>query len=565
MKQAQSYGELLNSMVAQEQEQRQQQQEPQQNQLVARALNLNPELKQAQGPGADTAFGSNGDVQALLKLLTATAQNGPPTGGVSSSQSDAGTAAALNAALAVISQTLGPGAANLAASASQGLPSGTSLPPVLPSTPVSERSPPGSSPAHTQAPGNTELVQLAVALQQHHDHQQQEQLKRQQQHLQQQISLLHRVQQQQQQQLSGTKRTRLDAGLLDSFAQDHLRAKELQNAILLNSSYGQSHAGPAQRGLSMLEKNFPADRKGFPMSHRADEYASRARGIPAEYLQRGASFPAPMPVLPAPAPKKKKAKTGSMQAKWWPNRTELVFQDITKKYAKDEKPAEAEDKGEQHEELKLGSPSPKEKKILDPAASKTTESSESKIKESGLSSPGNSGSTAVSADISVCDASTNEGSKASKPAEESNEKKGDLERPPKAQDKDAERADKASLAPPTLQRDMKGNLILRGIYKKPEGTFKADIQVHGRSVYLGNYARIELACQAYDRVLIKIHGADNIKNFALPASQRLHFDLRYYEDDLSYIEKVRSHASSLDTNPGWQSELALCYRDRWSI
>eukprot|EP00958_Prasinococcus_capsulatus_P029807 scaffold7710_cov376-Prasinococcus_capsulatus_cf.AAC.1 len=270
MKQAQSYGELLNSMVAQEQEQRQQQQEPQQNQLVARALNLDPELKQAQGPGADTAFGSNGDVQALLKLLTATAQNGPPTGGVSSSQSDAGTAAALNAALAVISQTLGPGAANLAASASQGLPSGTSLPPVLPSTPVSERSPPGSSPAHTQTPGNSELVQLAVALQQHHDHQQQEQLKRQQQHLQQQISLLHRVQQQQQQQLSGTKRTRLDAGLLDSFAQDHLRAKELQNAILLNSSYGQSHAGPAQRGLSMLEKNFPAGRKGFPMSHRVD-------------------------------------------------------------------------------------------------------------------------------------------------------------------------------------------------------------------------------------------------------------------------------------------------------
>ena len=162
-------------------------------------------------------------------------------------------------------------------------------------------------------------------------------------------------------------------------------------------------------------------------------------------------------------------------------------------------------------------------------------------KASDLDSPGQSGSTAVSADVSVSDApnNPNESSDApTLPKECIQTKILKEEEQNKVCSQTSSEEKKEVLEPPVLQKDMKGKLILRGIYKKPEGTFKADIQVHGRSVYLGNYARIELACQAYDRVLIKIHGAENIRKFALPSSQRLHFALKYYNDDLDYIEKV---------------------------
>mmetsp|Transcript_469 Transcript_469/g.1637 ORF Transcript_469/g.1637 Transcript_469/m.1637 type:complete len:221 (-) Transcript_469:898-1560(-) len=70
----------------------------------------------------------------------------------------------------------------------------------------------------------------------------------------------------------------------------------------------------------------------------------------------------------------------------------------------------------------------------------------------------------------------------------------------------------------------------RGVFHQPSGRFKASLRVNGKDIYLGQYACEELACQAYDRFAIKVHGVDG--------DHRLNFGIVWYKDDIPLIEKV---------------------------
>eukprot|EP00958_Prasinococcus_capsulatus_P013627 scaffold1410_cov386-Prasinococcus_capsulatus_cf.AAC.7 len=70
----------------------------------------------------------------------------------------------------------------------------------------------------------------------------------------------------------------------------------------------------------------------------------------------------------------------------------------------------------------------------------------------------------------------------------------------------------------------------RGVFHQPSGRFKASLRVNGKDIYLGQYACEELACQAYDRFAIKVHGVDG--------DHRLNFGIVWYKDDIPLIEKT---------------------------
>jgi len=130
-----------------------------------------------------------------------------------------------------------------------------------------------------------------------------------------------------------------------------------------------------------------------------------------------------------------------------------------------------------------------------------------------------------------------------------------------------------TLGQPTIRIDKTGKERLKGIYKKPDGHYKADIQVCGRSVFLGNYARKELACQAHDRVALKMYGPKLANRWPIPV-QRFHYHPKFYLPDSDYINEVpieqlirdiREDAKIWKLKARYSNDTIKMYRSRASI
>mmetsp|Transcript_8891 Transcript_8891/g.32772 ORF Transcript_8891/g.32772 Transcript_8891/m.32772 type:complete len:549 (+) Transcript_8891:220-1866(+) len=130
-----------------------------------------------------------------------------------------------------------------------------------------------------------------------------------------------------------------------------------------------------------------------------------------------------------------------------------------------------------------------------------------------------------------------------------------------------------ALGEPTIRKDKSGKEKLKGIYRKPDGHYKADIQVFGRSVFLGNYARKELACQAHDRVALKMYGPKLANRWPIPV-QRFHFHPKFYLPDTDYINDVeieqlirdiREDAKIWKLKGRYSSDTIKMYRSKSSV